>query len=166
MHSLPFTEINKSEITKGFIFSVYRPPNCMVSAEVHVGSRLNYLSSETTKSLKCGEESNPWELKAKPGQKINMTFIDFNWKVRSRSDASENCPVRYGYIVDVETNDIVHLCGDLTRERHLYTSKGHYVQVLIHKDVLDKDNFLIGFKGEYSFFFLFRHFSACSVLNF
>ena len=117
-------------------------------------SRFNYLSSQITEDFGCGEESKPWIIKAKEGQKINLTFIDFNWELISRDEARVNCPVKYGYVVDEDSNDIVNLCGGLVRERSLYVSKGDKVQILLAKSVLSNVKFLIGYQGiclRYSF---------------
>ena len=109
----------------------------------------------TTEKFGCGEEGRPWIIKAKEGQKINITFTDFNWKLTSRNEAKVNCPVKYGYVVDEASNDIVNLCGGLVRERSLYISKGNKVQILLSKGVLSNVKFLIGYKGIY-FQFLFN----------
>ena len=131
------------------IFVVYAPPmgECSNSG-IKAVSRFSYLSSITTEQFGCGEESRPWIIKAEEGQKINITFIDFQWKLTSRNQAKVSCPVRYGYVVDEISNDIVNLCGGLMRERSLYISKGHKVQILLSKSVLNSVKFLIGYKGE------------------
>ena len=97
----------------------------------------------------CGVDNKPWIIKAKEGQKINITFTDFNWKLPSRDEARVNCPVKYGYLVDEKSNDIVNLCGGLVRERNLYISKGNKVQVLLATTALKYVKFLIGYKGWY-----------------
>ena len=116
--------------------------------EVKVTSRMKYLSSMTTLATGCGEESKPWILKAKEGQAINVTFIDFNWKHSMFSDSQVRCPIQYGYILDTANNNIVNLCGGLVRERRLHLSEGSTLQILINRDVLNNVRFLIGYEGE------------------
>ena len=130
-------------------FSVFMPDMSECSSgQINVMSRFSYLSSRTREHSKCGDESKPWILKAKEGQKINITFTDFNWKLTTIDQAQVNCPVKYGYIVDDVTSDIVNLCGGLVRERSLYISKGNQVQILLAKNVLGSVRFLIGYKGK------------------
>ena len=138
---------------------------CSASVTVKAGSKFSFLSSETTKQLGCGGEDNPWLLTAKEGQKINISFIDFYWKLKSRNEDNFNCHDKYGYMVDEKTNDIVNLCGGLTRERNLYVSKGDRLQILIQRNILDDGNFLIGYKGKVFLFDLQNSFSVTKVIS-
>ena len=123
----------------------------------------------TTLATGCGEESKPWILKAKEGQRINITFIDFNWKHTLYSDSTVRCPIQYGYILDITTNNIVNLCGGLVRERSLHLSEGSSLQVLINRDILNDVRFLIGYEGKqnnlYNFFSIFFFGIICKAYN-
>ena len=121
---------------------------CKGPTDVSVNSRTAYLSSTTTLKTDCGSEAKPWLLKAKEGQRINITFIDFMWEYNSRSESPIGCPLKYGYILDLANNDIVHLCGGLLRERSIYVSEGSSVQVMIGADVISEVRFLIGYQGK------------------
>ena len=114
---------------------------------MQVTSKMKYLSSMTTLATGCGEESKPWILKAKEGQQINITFVDFYWEHSMLSDSQVICSVRYGYILDIANNNIVNLCGGLVRERRLHLSEGSSLQILINRDVLNGVRFLIGYEG-------------------
>ena len=133
-----------------FYIIVFKPSEnqCVRPLEVQATSRMKYLSSGTTLATGCGEESKPWVLKAKEGQQINITFIDFNWKHNLLSDSQIRCPIQYGYILDNANNNIVNLCGGLVRERRLHLSEGSTLQILINRDVLNNVRFLIGYEGK------------------
>ena len=122
---------------------------CHSPQKITVTSRDQYISSEISKKLGCGMESAPWVLEAKEQQKINVTFIDFDWKVKSREESPVRCPVKYGYMIDIITNDVIHICGGLVRERPLFLSEGHTVQIVFDGSIESDDNpnFLIKFKG-------------------
>ena len=122
--------------------------DCKSQQEVTAHSKLRYLSSSVTADNGCGVEAAPWVLKAKEGQKINITFIDFMWKYKTREESPDRCPVQYGNILDVVNNGVVHLCGGLVRSRTIYLSEGSNVQVMIDRTVTQNARFLIGYQGK------------------
>ena len=135
----------------GIIFLVHVPKQrCKAIYSLATSSRDQYISSQKMTQLGCGQESTPIVLEAKEQQRINISFIDFNWKVMSRDDSPVRCPINYGHMIDMVTNDIVPLCGGLVRERQLFMSKGHRVQLILSDNGqgVDHSNFLLAFKGK------------------
>ena len=114
-------------------------------------SRDQFLSSRKLTALGCGLESTPLILEAKEQQRINVTLIDFNWRVTSRDESPVKCPLKYGYMMDMNTNDVIPLCGGLVRDRPLFLSQGHAVQIVLSTAEQNgpAPNFLIMFKGRY-----------------
>ena len=110
-----------------------------------------YLSSVISQQRSCGLHNTPWILQAKPGQQIAITLLDFSWtninKTNTNEGNSDRCPNSYGYILDIESDDVVSLCGGGVREKHLYLSTSHIVQVVLDSLALQKYSFLIAYKG-------------------
>ena len=46
-------------------------------------STAGYISSHVTYSTGCGSIERPWVLRADPGQRINVTLLDFGFKAPS-----------------------------------------------------------------------------------
>ena len=81
---------------------------------------------------------------AKPGQRVNLTLLDFTWE----EEYTPGCFVKFGYILDMESDDIVDICGGGNiREKALYTSTGHLVQIVLEPGV-SQHNAMIEFKGK------------------
>ena len=117
-----------------------------VSAEKIPQVLSSYISQETS----CGLHNSPWILEADPGQMINITLTDFSWsgnKSVADNEPPGRCPINYGYIFDVENDDIITLCGGGEREKHLYLSASHTVQVVLDSLALQKYSFLLSYRG-------------------
>ena len=134
-----------------FMFVVFtkRPDNCNSRQSIAATSRDQILSSNVGPLFDCKDSDVPLILEAKELQRINITFVDFNWRVKLRGQSQERCPIKYGHMVDTNTNDIVPLCGGLVRERQLFLSESHRVQLVLARNGQnhENNNFLIKFKG-------------------
>lgn len=104
------------------------------------------ISSHTLKSAECGNPEKPLTLEAKPGQKINISLYDFNWKQDNRY--YRKCPHSYGYVIDTKTTDVSDICGGgHERIKQLFMSEGNVVQIVFKEEMLKDMNFLIEFNG-------------------
>ena len=54
-----------------------RPQVCHSSKFVKVTSPHGYLSSTVTTQTTCGSATTPWVVEAEPGQRVNLTLLDF-----------------------------------------------------------------------------------------
>ena len=110
-----------------------------------------YLASQVSIDTSCGLHESPWILEAKPGQQVTIDLIDFTWKNKtSGSNPSyrhSSCDINYGYILDMETDDVINICGGGDREKRVYESSGNRVQIIIEGSVLGSHQFVIKFKG-------------------
>ena len=104
-----------------------------------------FLSSNNALTTGCGQHNTPYVLKAKPGQKINISLTDFSFSNENVIDNSDIC-VSYGYILDSKSDDVITICGNNRRFKHLYSSTGNSVQILLETSSL-KNKFLLQFKG-------------------
>ena len=121
---------------------------CNEREKVSAQKQVSYLSSLISENTSCGLHNTPWILQAEPGQQINITLVDFSWNNnKSNTDNGYNGRCNYGYILDVESDDVISLCGGREREKHLYLSTSHTVQVVLDSLALQKYSFLIAYKG-------------------
>ena len=133
------------------IFSVYSPTSerCTSQHTVDIDSSDKVLSSSVSRQTRCGLPNTPWLLQAKPGQRIRLTLTDFSWQ--NSSTVTTRCVQRYGYILDTETDDVINICGGTERQKELYTSEGHSLQIVFDDNALLTHKFLVTFAGEYSY---------------
>ena len=89
-----------------------------------------------------GSPECPWILSALPGQRINITMIDFQPR------DSSTCHY-LGHMKDLHTNQDKRICKSSTRERHLYVSTGTEIQVQLKTLASDEsEDFLLYYKGK------------------
>ena len=133
---------------------------CTKPTSITVDKRPGYVASAVTLETNCGLTETPWILEAKRGQKINLTLTYFNWK----SDDQDNtlCAVKMGYLFDLDTEDIVNICGSTSRVSHLYTTQGHQLQLLLDRKVLADKQFIIKYEGNIRLLLVY---SATNMLN-
>ena len=141
---------------KHFNFSVFLPQRqtCTSAENVEAESKSNYLSSIVSRDTSCGFHKSPWILKSKPGQQIEISLLDFSWDNKSNVDAvgsPGNCMKNYGYIVDIESDDIINICGGTVREKYIYTSRSNSVQIVLDPLSLQNHFYLISYKGKNPF---------------
>lgn len=94
------------------------------------------LASDVTQRTGCGDPNAPWLLKVLPGQRINLTMLDFGRiqnDVESGAKAPTHCQV-YAVIKEKGSAKRATICGgttNKTRESSIYVSEGHELEVRI-----------------------------------
>ena len=142
---------------KQFNISVFRPQRqtCTSPENVDAETKPNYLSSVVSRDTSCGFHKSPWIIMSKPGQQIEISLLDFSWDNKSNIDAigsPGNCRKNYGYIVDIESDDVIIICGGTLREKHIYTSRSNSVQIVLDPPLLQNHFYLISYKGKNPFY--------------
>ena len=129
------------------IITVYIPLNqrCNTPEKVKISRDPTFITSTTSLETSCGLQGSPWILEALPGQHLDITIIDFAWN--NESVGLQQCPVNYGYILDMESDDVITICGGAKREKYLYQSIGHTVQIIIEANGLESHPFMLEFEG-------------------
>ena len=123
---------------------------CISQEKVLVKKKPGYIASRTSKQTSCGKHGSPWILESKPGQRINITLDDFSWENTTDNIGPMKCGIKYGYILDMESDDVISICGGgRNRQEHIYLSKGNSVQIVLESAVLDNSYFLIKYEGIY-----------------
>jgi len=103
------------------------------------------LSSHITDEIGCGSTRSPWIIKAKHGQTVELSLLDFKALDRARSHSLVTCSDIYGFVVEKTLNINQTICGQNTRESVIYRSKTSSVEIYIRKD--SGSNFLIKYTG-------------------
>ena len=103
-----------------------------------------YLANWVTKETKKGSGSCPWQVTAKPGQWIQLTLLDFGvWGTRDPNDpdvgqrdppSGGNSPQHSGIChiyarIREGSSSSITLCGGEAREKIVYVSEGHEVEI-------------------------------------
>ena len=135
-----------------FIITVSEPKHsfCSPKQSTLVIGHEGFLGSHVTDKTGCGSPNSPWNIKAKPGQVITFSLIDFGALNRDASTLGKGCSVVFGFIIEKHQNINVTICGQDERKRDIYTSKSSEVEVhvLAVNERRVKDQFLINFSSK------------------
>jgi len=131
------------------------------SCVVSVTSDQQFISSSSSFSdinsmSSCGSRSHPWHLEAPPGQRINVSLLDFTGTVSSSGDRDVTCR-QYGFVVEKSSRKNVSICStssvhdeEQQRERAVYMSDSNKVDIVLSSGAANSDNsynFLIRTNG-------------------
>ncbi len=107
-----------------------------------------------TDETNCGSPQSPWVIEGAPGQRIDLSVVNFGWTASSNNQSTGGACQLFGYIIERSLNINRSLCGGSTRESHLYTSMSNDIEIHILPMRLRqiKANFLLKYKGQ-SFIF-------------
>lgn len=98
---------------------------------------VGYIASIVSGKTNCGTTRCPWIIEGLEGQRINITILDFSHdydKHAQKSITSEKSCSKvsdYVFIKEASTTVSMSICGHSQRKRHLYTSKGSRVEIVI-----------------------------------
>ena len=130
-------------------FVVLQPKSqhCNSPQTVSVKDGSGFLSSTISEDSSCGTSEAPWILEASPGQRINLTIIDFGWGVSH--NLLNKCPVLYGHYLDyTDDGDIIDICGGTSRMKKLVLTQSHQVQIILNEGAVQNSRFIIKYEGE------------------
>ena len=130
-------------------------------AVVPVTSHGGFLSSLMTssngscKTLTRQHSGFRWQLEAAPGQKIQLSLIDFDWSsAQSGNERQAMKPTCYGYITTGGGASRVALCSRGQRVQQLRLPRdaddSHLAEVVLTSQE-SIPNFLIHYKGEFAY---------------
>ena len=77
-----------------------------------------------------------------------MSLLDFSWDNSSSTKNVVGCVKNYGYILDIDTDELTNICGGTRREKLVYKSVSNSVQIVLDQQVLETDYYLISYKGK------------------
>lgn len=114
---------------------------------------------------KCGSDLFPWRLRAEPGQRLNVTLLDFGNAAAAASSATkagaegdENSAAEtavdlkrcrhFGRVVEPGIGRTTEICGKPNvRESHVELSQSSLVEVIINRS--NNEHFLLIISGQY-----------------
>ena len=126
---------------------------CETSSYVKLVSTEGYLASITTDETGCGSASTPWIIQAEPGQRINVSLVDFtrfNVGVELGHRSEIHGCRRYAGIRERAVRTNLTVCAGDQRERHLYLSRSNSLEIAILKMSSEPYNFLIKYQSKCS----------------
>jgi len=107
---------------------VHNPPcrPCRNYTEVAAVSRVGYLASIVTEESGCGGDQCPYLVKAKPGQTLNLTLLDFGFPgQRQLAPASNALGLPVACMMYAIVNEKVKLKGGKIKDRELKVCAGN-----------------------------------------
>ena len=121
---------------------------CFTLHYAHVRVERAYIASSVT-SHKCGSITCPWRIELQPGQRVNITLFDF--ALAPKRNEQGGC---FRYAIIKETGGPQRgtpVCGGRNREKHVYTSTGHLVEIqIVSREVFSTNGqFILYYQGEY-----------------
>jgi len=103
-----------------------------------------------TSETECGSHVAPWRLGALPGQRFNVTLVDFAHALPTGSGSVERHAC-YAYAVFKEAGKSYTLCGSLSGEReavaYVSTTEKLTVSVISRNNAEIPRNFLLKYNG-------------------
>ena len=128
-----------------FVFVVEQPSvsNCTSENYTLLTSPTGYISNTVTKDTQCGSLASPWILRALPGQRFNISLLDFT----DRDHAAQSGCYRYALIYDVLNAKRTTVCGGMGGDKHIYSSMGNVIRIGIMNGGLARKPFLLKYQG-------------------
>ena len=127
--------------------------DCQQHRPIYVTNTTGYLASITSAETGCGTADAPWSIFASPGQRINVTLLDFTIDQATRADFNSHprgpsrvCTV-YATIRELDGRRSVTVCGGEQRQKTVYVSLESSVEIRIINSQPEIVNFLIRFDG-------------------
>ena len=109
-----------------------------------------------TREGRYGSEICPWVINVQPGQRINITLFDFSVPIKYRNPNEINDVLhttrchKYAVITESGVTGRRPVCSTHRREKHVYTSEGHMVeiQMMDFKTEQTLPYYLLKYQGE------------------
>ena len=126
--------------------------NCIDGRKVELTAPEGYLSSDVTERTRCGSNASPWLIRLLPGQRVNITLIDFDY-AKSARDASLVRDVTCRVYVTISDPEARHrsssICGGRSRRLAAYLSDNNTAEVRIQGSQTAHawNYFLLHYKG-------------------
>ncbi len=126
---------------------------CRLGTSEKISTWPGTLSSSVTDESNCGSPQSPWVIEGAPGQRIDLSMVNFGWTASSNNQSTGGACQLFGHIIERSLNINRSLCGGSTRESHLYTSMSNVIEIHVLSVALRhaKSNFLLKYSGKSTF---------------
>ena len=129
------------------------PPeqSCRAGKGLVVGGPSGYIASVLSEGTEYGTEICPWTIRAKPGQTVNITLVNFARSPDPSGDSSHTPRICYQFAVIREkgVRRSVTECEGGPREVKAYTSSSHQVDISILNRKSTDTYFLLKYEGKW-----------------
>ena len=126
---------------------------CESSSYVKLVSTQGFLASLTTDDTGCGSPGTPWIIEAEPGQRINVTLMDFT-RFNVAATVGQRYDIRgcrnYALVRERGRNKNVTVCASDARERHVHMSSSNTLEITITKKKEEPYYFLLRYESKLS----------------
>ena len=134
------------------------PRLCQTSEVVGLTAPMGYLSNSVAATSGVGATSCPWRITLSPGQRINITLIDFARPLlrptpqQQQQQEQQHGSLCFQYALITErkaTTRTTRVCGGDIRVRHVYISRANIVEIrIIRRNNRDAEEyFLLKYEG-------------------
>ena len=119
-----------------FIFPVISNDGrrCSAAADVKVGQSGAVLASYLADTTGCGSPRAPWRITVQPGQRIDISMLNFNWATdedtSQLSFGGTKCDA-VGFIVDGSLGINKTICSRSARQGPIYTTSSSAADVIM-----------------------------------
>lgn len=128
---------------------------CRRSKSLKVTANQGYIASVTAQETWCGGSDTPWLIEALPGQRINITLLDFGVqrpeKLPQYSSSFDSIEVCQKYAVIKEQTRTTVVCGGRNRYHHEYLSNSNVLEIQIENRRSNPHYFLMKYEGKASY---------------
>lgn len=126
---------------------------CQSSETVLVTASSGYFSSLSSMHPSCGAGATPWLIQVSPGQKINITLLDFATYEYQKDLYSSN-PVQkpchaYAILKERDVDKTFTICGGAERIRNIYVTETNNIEIRLfsRKHTSESPQFLIKYSA-------------------
>ncbi len=105
------------------------------------------LSSTHTPDTGCSTRTRSWLITASPGQRINISMVDFGVPSGQMQHQGRGACVPRGFLLESRLSVNRTICGGVARQHSLYTAASSSVEVVILPTQPDQAPFIIDFEG-------------------
>ena len=122
------------------------------SCAIDASSAHGYLASALVGDGKCGTSGKPWLFRITSSQTLNLTLHDFSSpaeaNLRSHESLHVNAESCNVYAITKTSDKTNRVCGDVSRQHFVMTSRGQDVEVRMFPGNLKKRYFLLEYKSK------------------
>nr|UCK81590.1 Gal-binding and CUB domains containing protein 2 [Arenicola marina] len=92
------------------------------------------IASHVTDTTRCGSPQAPWTIHVSPGQRVNISIVDFGWRQQTGSNMTIFEDIKcedYGFVVERKLGVNKTICGGGKRQQHVYLSASSKVEITV-----------------------------------
>ena len=141
-----------------FLFAVHHNErlSCRSKEYISLPARGGYLSSYISEETGCGLGDTPYRLQLLPGQRVNITLMDFSIADRQKqihTDSHGSSPLKcdsYGSVTEPHSGRVIDICGGHRREETVFLSESNFVEISFKRKIKSNGgHFILRYNSKY-----------------